>query len=239
MICLGLKNEMKVKIVIISDTHNKHKQIKSEDLPVADVIIHCGDFTSMGYNHEIKDFMRWYSKLNQYDYKLIIAGNHDFLFETFPVLAKEHIPDNVIYLEDSGVEILGKYFYGSPVQKPFNDWAFNRPEEKMKQHWEAIPDHTDVLITHSPPYMIRDFAIYSNENTGSPSLYDEVVNRIKPQVSLMGHIHEEYGITIHKNITFINACSLNRKYEYVNKPILIEIDDNGVNILNYNNIEFI
>jgi len=48
---------LKLKIVIISDTHNKHKQIKSEDLPVADVIIHCGDFTSMGYSHEIRNFM--------------------------------------------------------------------------------------------------------------------------------------------------------------------------------------
>jgi len=222
----------KLSIVIISDTHNKHWQIQPEDLPVADVIIHCGDFTSMGYAHEIKDFMRWYSKLHQYEYRLLIAGNHDFLFETYPVLAKEHIPDNVIYLEDSGIEILGKYFYGTPVQKPFNNWAFNRPEEKMKQHWEAIPSNTDVLITHSPPYMVRDFTEHGNENIGSPSLYDEVVNRIKPIVSLMGHVHEGYGVTIHRDITFINASSLNRKYEYVNKPILIEIDGDNVNILN-------
>ena len=215
---------MKLKIVIISDTHNKHKQIKSEDLPVADVIIHCGDFTSMGYSHEIRDFMKWYSNLYQYDYKIIIAGNHDLMFEDFPVLAKENIPENVIYLEDSGVEIFGKYFYGTPVQKPFGNWAFNRPEEKLKEHWMAIPDNTDVLITHSPPHMVRDFVIYSNENTGSPSLYDEVVNRIKPLIHTYGHIHEEYGITEHNGIKFINACYLNRKYEYINKPIVVEIE---------------
>ena len=232
---------MKLKIVITSDTHNKHNQIQSKDLPVGDVIIHCGDFTSMGYGHEIKNFMRWFSKLNQYDYKLVIAGNHDFMFEDAPVLAKEHVPDNVIYLEDSGVEILGVNFYGTPVQKIFNNWAFNRTEEKMKQHWEGIPDNTDVLITHCPPHMIRDFAMYSNENVGSPSLRDEVLNRIKPKISVMGHVHEGYGVTIQDNITFINASVLNRKYEYVNKPIVIEINGDDVKLLNYpeNLIEFI
>jgi len=215
---------MKLKIVIISDTHNKHRQIQSKDLPVADIIIHCGDFTSMGYAHEIKNFMQWFSKLNQYDYKLIIAGNHDFLFETFPVLAKEHIPENVTYLEDSGVEILGVNFYGTPVQKIFNNWAFNRTEEKMKQHWEGIPDNTDVLITHCPPHMIRDFAMYSNENVGSPSLRDEVLNRIRPKIHCFGHVHLDYGITEFEGIKFVNASCLNERYEYANKPIVVEIE---------------
>lgn len=222
----------KLSIVVISDTHNKHNKIESKDLPAADVIIHCGDFTSMGYSHEIKNFMRWYSKLDQYDYKLVIAGNHDFLFEQYPVLAKEHIPENVIYLEDSGIEILGNYFYGSPVQKPFNNWAFNKPEEKLKMHWEAIPDYTDVLITHSPPYMINDLSMHGDENIGSPSLHNEIVNRIKPKVNLMGHVHSCYGITTYEKITFINASSINEEYEYTNKPILFEIDGDNVKILN-------
>jgi Icc-related predicted phosphoesterase len=212
-----------MKIVIISDTHNKHKQIKSEDLPSADIIIHCGDFTSMGYSHEIRNFMKWYSGLVQYDYKIIIAGNHDLMFEDYPVLAKEHIPENVYYLEDSEIEILGLNIYGTPVQKPFDNWAFNRPEEKLKQHWMAIPDNTDVLITHSPPYMIRDYASYSDDNVGSPSLRDEVLNRIKPKIHCFGHIHEKHGITDEDGIKFINASSLNLKYEYVNKPIVVEI----------------
>jgi len=214
---------MKLKILIISDTHNKHNQIKLEDLPIADVIVHCGDFTSMGYGHEITKFMKWYSGLNQYDYKLIIAGNHDIMFENASVLAKAHIPENIIYLEDSGVEILGKYFYGSPVQKPFGNWVFNRPEEKLKEHWEAIPDNTDMLITHSPPYMVRDYGFYSGDNIGSPSLFNEVVNRIKPIVHAYGHAHNNYGITEIDGIKFVNASVLDDKYEYVNKPILIEI----------------
>ncbi|MFW6247338.1 MAG: metallophosphoesterase family protein [bacterium] len=215
---------MKLSIVIISDTHNKHKQIKSEDLPAADVIIHCGDFTSMGYGHEISKFMKWFGNLHQYDNKIVIAGNHDFMFENASVLAKAHVPDNVIYLEDSGVEILGINFYGTPVQKPFNNWAFNRPEEKLKQHWEAIPDNTDVLITHSPPYGIRDFGFYSRDEIGSQSLRDEIINRIRPKISAFGHAHTNHGITEINEIKFINASNLNDKYEYMYKPIIVELE---------------
>lgn len=212
-----------LSIVIISDTHNKHRQIQTKDLPVADIIIHCGDFTSTGNSTEINDFVSWYSNLNQYEYKIIIAGNHDFLFETHPNLAKECITSNIIYLEDSGVEILGRYFYGTPVQKVFNNWAFNRSEEKMKLHWESIPNNTDVLITHTPPHMIHDFVVYGHENVGSMSLRDEVLNRIKPQIHCFGHIHESNGITEINGIKFINASNLNEMYVYKHKPIMVHI----------------
>lgn len=52
-----------MKLCIISDTHNKHKRLSK--LPYADVIIHCGDMTSMGHSHEIVEFMKWFSKLEQ------------------------------------------------------------------------------------------------------------------------------------------------------------------------------
>ena len=83
-----------MKLVIISDTHGKHEEL-TQDLPDADTIIHCGDFTSLGEEYEIIEFMKWYSNLSQYKYKLIIAGNHDWLFERNGSLAKSLIPDNL------------------------------------------------------------------------------------------------------------------------------------------------
>lgn len=35
-----------MKILQISDTHNRHRL--QTDLPAADVIVHCGDFTDNG-----------------------------------------------------------------------------------------------------------------------------------------------------------------------------------------------
>jgi Icc-related predicted phosphoesterase len=209
-----------MKLCIISDTHNKHKRLAK--LPDADVIIHCGDFTSIGQSHEIVNFMQWYSKL-PYKHKIIIAGNHDWLFETQRLLALEKVPESVIYLEDSGVELEGIKFWGTPVQPPFNNWAFNRHESKLKQHWEAIPDDIDVLITHCPPMTIFDWSIYDNIHTGSPTLYHHVLKRIKPQVHCFGHIHGGYGIKVIENTTFINASNLDEDYMCVNNPVLIEI----------------
>jgi len=210
-----------MKIVIISDTHNKHKFLGT--LPEADVIIHCGDMTSMGHSHEIVNFMKWFSNLTQCSHKICVAGNHDWMFEKANVLARKLVPDNVVYLEDEEVVIDGIKFYGTPVQKHFCGWAFNRSESKMAQHWAAIPDDVDVLITHSPPYSILDLVPWQGECHGSPSLYKEVVERIRPLISTFGHIHEGYGIKIIDDIKFINASNLDGSYNCVNDPVIVEI----------------
>lgn len=209
-----------MKLCIISDSHNKYKQLV---LPDADVIIHCGDMTSVGKEHEIHNFFKWFSNLNQYKHKICIAGNHDWLFELNRQLVLLHKPDNIIYLEDGEVVIDGIKFYGTPVQKPFNDWAFNRSEAKLAQHWAAIPDDVDVLITHSPPYMILDWVDWSKSHEGSPSLYKEVVERIRPKIHCFGHIHGGYGKKEIDNILFINASNLNEDYDCVNEPVIVEI----------------
>lgn len=205
-----------------------HKQLV---LPDADMIIHCGDFTSMGYEHEIKSFFKWFSKLDQYKDKIIIAGNHEILFEDMSLLAKSFVPINVHYLEDSGIEIDGYYFYGTPVQNPFNDWAFNRPEHKLQEHWLAIPTETDILITHNPPYMIGDYIDYKGEHAGSPSLYFEIVERIKPMLHVFGHIHEGRVTKVIEDTTFINATNVSGHHQITYNPVLVEIENGKVNVI--------
>lgn len=211
-----------MKLCIISDTHGRHKEITNH-LPDADVIIHCGDFSGRGTENEIRDFLKWYSKLDKYQYKIFIAGNHEKLFEDSGYFARTLVPKNVIYLQDSGIEIEGLYFYGSPVQLPFNNWAFNKSEEKLNQHWEAIPDNVDVLITHTPPYNILDNVSGENKHFGSMTLYKHVLERIKPRINCFGHIHSSHGIKKLNGTIFINASNLDEDYNYIYKPILIEI----------------
>jgi Icc-related predicted phosphoesterase len=219
-----------MRLVIISDTHNKHKHLGK--LPEADAIIHCGDMTSMGHSHEIVEFMKWFSKLDQFKYKICIAGNHDWLFDTNRLIAYEKIPSNVIYLEDKEVIIDDIKFYGTPVQLPFHNWAFNKPEERLIPHWQAIPDDTDVLITHQPPYSIMDWSVYDKKPTGSPSLYKEVLERIEPKIHCFGHIHSGHGVKVIEDTTFINASNLDEDYMCVYNPVLVELIDGKVTILN-------
>lgn len=215
-----------MKIVIISDTHTMHKGLENKfELPNADTIIHCGDITGLGTEHTVREFLKWFNNLNQYKYKIFIAGNHDWLFEISPTLAKDVVEEyeNIIYLEDNGVKLDGIKFWGTPVSKPFLNWAFNRPEEKLEQHWKAIPDDTDILITHSAPYKIMDYGPITDHNTGSPSLYREVIERIKPTIHCFGHIHNGYGIYNHESgVKFINASNLDEDYKIKNKPITIK-----------------
>lgn len=217
-----------MKICIISDTHTKHKFVDLKNIE-ADVIIHCGDMTSNGGIQAIQEFMNWFSNLEQFKHKICIAGNHDWLFERANIRAREVVPENVIYLEDEEVVIDEIKFYGTPVQKIFFNWAFNRPEAILANHWKAIPDNTDVVITHSPPYGIGDYV--PDGHQGSPSLYMEIVKRIKPKILTYGHIHEGYGIKVIDNITFINASNLDGEYQCVNPPILVEIINKKVNII--------
>ena len=72
-----------MKILTISDTHTKHKKIPKEWLLPADVIIHGGDVSSQGFIHEAESFLKWFDSLD-YEHKIFIAGNHDFLFERNP-----------------------------------------------------------------------------------------------------------------------------------------------------------
>ena len=46
-----------MRIVHISDTHGRHREI--EGLPEGDVIVHSGDFTNMGTEEEVLDFLNW------------------------------------------------------------------------------------------------------------------------------------------------------------------------------------
>ena len=114
-----------MKIVCISDTHNYHKRIK---LPDGDVIVHTGDFSSRGYEHELENFTNWYGSLvgKKYKHVILIAGNHDKGTEAHDYFKQMCARKNIIYLMDSSVTIDGVKFHGSPVSPRFGfGWAWN------------------------------------------------------------------------------------------------------------------
>lgn len=206
---------------LFSDTHNKHLLIPKEYLTGGDVIIHSGDISSRGSRTEIEDFLSWYSEL-PYRYKILIAGNHDFFFQDAPeyeieaVLAKY---PNVIYLNDSGVDIKGIKIWGSPIQPYFGGWAFNRVGEEIKKHWDLIPLDTNVLLTHGPinGYLDKTKGGY---NAGCPFLLEKMNELRELKLHQCGHIHEAYGFfQLADGPLLVNASVLNLQYNMVNPPI--------------------
>ncbi len=198
-----------MKITFFSDTHNRHKKIKFNG---GDVLVFCGDLTHRGELSQVKDFSHFVKNLD-YQYKIVIAGNHDFCFDDErKATAEEYFSDDgLIYLNDSGLDIDGIKFWGSPIQPWFHDWAFNRTRGvEIKRHWDLIPTDTDVLITHGPPFGILDLCFHG-ERVGCNDLL-EAVMKIKPKIHAFGHIHEGHGTLKIDNTLFVNACNLDEKY---------------------------
>ena len=209
-----------MKLVIISDTHNKHGEM---EIPEGDVLIHAGDSTNWGDMKHLTNFMEWFNGLD-FDHKIMISGNHDTMFQNQQSdKLKKIIGNDAIYLEDDSVTIDGVNFYGSPWTPWYGDWAFTvRSIGERERIWKKIPDDTDVLITHGPPFGILDRSGFSMEHVGCAALLSRV-KKIKPKVHVFGHIHFDYGEEEQDGIRFVNASMVGEDRLLSNEPIVLDI----------------
>lgn len=210
------------------------------DLEGGDLLIITGDLTA---NHEIYEFIlfqEWLEK-QKYSNKIFISGNHDTFLENVRLpngLLPYSIAENTEYLCDSGTEFQGLKIWGSPWTasfkginpkcKAFTVREFDHTEEILEEYWKKIPDDTDILVTHSPPYDIFDKTA-RGVNAGSKSLLIRTM-KIKPKLHVFSHIHEQGGQTLifkrpgygtENNTIFINCSIMNEKYRPVNKPVRV------------------
>ena len=206
-----------MKLVLISDTHEQHESIS---VPDGDVLIHAGDFTYSGEASAAEEFNDWLGRL-PHQHKILICGNHELTFEhdwnTYAPLIT-----NATLLNNSGTEIDGLKFWGSPITPRFLIWAFMMDEPELSQHWQKIPADTDILITHGPPSGILDKPHPKKKSCGDRPL-GQRVKEIAPKLHVFGHIHGGYGIQVDGEIQYVNASSVDEAYKPVNEPIVVEI----------------
>lgn len=222
-----------MRIVAFSDTHGYHRET---NLPDGDVLVFAGDLMTNGWKKaEVLDFADWFNS-QPHEHKIVIAGNHDRLFETNPTWCIDRFNLGVSYLRDEPVEIDSVKFYGSPVQPWFYDWAFNVPRgAAIREYWDRIPLDTDVLITHGPPYGVLDQIVpnvdplINNRYIHSPAEHlgceelTKAIERVKPKVHIFGHIHGSAGTTLKHPTAFYNVAICDEDYVPVNEPHVIEI----------------
>jgi len=208
-----------LKIGCISDTHTKHRNLKLESV---DILLFAGDSMGSGYErYELIDFLDWFNKQDA-RYKIFIAGNHDRYIqdypETFKNLLKENYPE-LIYLENSGIEIEGIKIWGSPDQKMFCNWAFNRTQAELEDIFSKIPEDTNILLSHAPAYGIGDMC--PQGHVGELTLLRKIETLDKLNLHVYGHIHEGYG---KYNLLYesVNASVLDHAYRLKNEPVYIK-----------------
>ncbi len=208
-----------MKLVFMSDTHLKH----DFDVPDGDVLIHCGDATASGTIQQAGEFLDWFNHF-PHEHKIFVPGNHDFAWERFPRAILETLSalTDITCLIDESCEIEGLKFYGSPWQPEFCNWAFNLPRgQELQEKWALIPDDTDVLITHGPPYGILD-ATERGEHVGCQDLILRLI-QVQPKIHAFGHVHHSYGDDKLCGTHFINASICDESYKPVNRPIVVEL----------------
>ncbi|MEO8648077.1 MAG: metallophosphatase domain-containing protein [Acidobacteriota bacterium] len=215
-----------MRIVCLSDTHNRHRQI---EVPPGEILIHSGDATTNGTLDEVKAFAGWFGRL-PHKHKIFVAGNHDWLFQRDPDAASKLLGGGITYLQDSVAEIDGLKFYGSPWQPRFYDWAFNLFRGKeLAEKWNLIPDDTEILITHGPPYGILD-EVETPHGSASHEGCQDLFERIKVLVDggqlklhVFGHIHGGYGTSEAFGVRFVNASNCDEGYRVTNSPVVIDL----------------
>lgn len=206
----------------ISDLHGYYPTLEGGDLLVV-----AGDLTKQDTVNDWEAFFLWLDN-QKYTKKVFVTGNHD------NQSMSQFDWDDAEYLSDSGTEFEGLKIWGSPWTKSFIGMnphckAFTLDtEEQLAEKWALIPDDTDILVTHSPPFRVLDENRYGIE-CGSPTLRWRL-DEIKPKLHVFGHIHECGGQKIYykhqmqencSSTICVNAALVDEYYREASKPMRV------------------
>lgn len=219
------------RVVCVSDLHENLPEI-----PECDLLCIAGDITFGLYGDLaaqqgfiVGPFCEWAESVPA-KHIAVVAGNHDQNIERWgwPVASA-----SMVYLEDEGVELGGLKVWGTPWQPYFFSWAFNAPERGgeafLKHKFDLIPDDTDIVICHGPPYGYGDQ--FGNPNVADRSGQPKVGSRamtqrlreVQPRLMVCGHIHSGRGIYKLGETTVVNAALVDNEYRMVHEPIVIDL----------------
>lgn len=215
-----------MKIVAVSDIHGKWNKLK---IPECDVLISAGDYSFTGERHIVRNYHEW---LNEQPATHIISGqgNHEVWvennFEEAKQIALTACP-RAFFVEEGGITIDDINFWYSAITPWFHDWAYNRRAGRdIEEHWKKIPENTNVLITHGPPYGILDTVPFPDgtpkERVGCWTL-NAYIERIKPDIHIFGHIHHSHGQKHENGISYYNVSVCDEQY----------VPSNGITVIDY------
>lgn len=218
-----MTNNIKTRILILSDTHGHAIPAREMPLQEVDVAIHCGDLTDGSKMDEYRGAIAMLKEVRA-PLKLVIPGNHDFSMDELALRAKiqdagleaeadlvarEYGPPielfesaraaGIVLLEEGTHEFelqngAKLTVYASPYTPSLGAWGFQYHPDVG--HTFDIKQGTDIVLTHGPPKGIMDF-IYGKERAGCHHLF-KAIAAAKPKIHCFGHIHEGWGARLVK-----------------------------------------
>mmetsp|Transcript_2228 Transcript_2228/g.3231 ORF Transcript_2228/g.3231 Transcript_2228/m.3231 type:complete len:316 (+) Transcript_2228:1268-2215(+) len=207
-----------IRCMAISDIHYRCIE---KDMPLPsekfDLLLITGDLfdrtSSVPYGKQLQHIDAYFGECGHFSEIVFIGGNHDAFLETKEgKAAVRSLKYMTSYLENEEVILFDSlHIYGSPcsLKGHSTNIAFQIPKEnqsQLKAIYGSIPSSTDILLTHGPPYGIRD------GHSGCKMLRDVVCNRVQPKIHLFGHYHIGTGSTKVKDTVFVNASTMGYMY---------------------------
>ncbi|KAK9898374.1 Metallo-dependent phosphatase [Cystobasidium minutum MCA 4210] len=134
-------------------------------------------------------------------------------------LIQDYRESGLIYLEDQSVELPVSSsssdsnghgsddtqssrktwkIFGSPWSAAFCSMAFNIPRgDPSRDLYSRIPDSTDILLTHGPPYGMLDTIVHGRRSVGCDKLLERLQTGLPNlKLHIWGHIHESRGVIL-------------------------------------------
>lgn len=158
---------------------------------------------------------------------IFIPGNHDIIMDRglsqkmyhhksrdiLRLIDEAIVDSDVHFLVNSGVTIRGIKFWGSPyVPYIDNRWAFQYPQfnqsEFARATWDAIPEDTEILVTHTPPSGIMD-AVNGGAHYGCrvlASRLNMLLSNGRLKAHIFGHSHVRGTDNRFNNLLFVNGA---------------------------------
>jgi len=200
-----------MKILATADIHGSQYRLNlilnNIEKYSPDLVIICGDITQFGPGELAKNF------LNQIPTEtLAIIGNIDTPDVNKAIEESKAININMKNLVKNSISFIG-------IDETYLEdlKIFNEKKSLAKKI---------VLVSHKPPYGTQD-KIFLGKHGGSKEL-KEIIEKLKPNLVLCGHIHEDPGFTKIGETIVVN-CSMGKRGEgalvEINKTIYVKMLD--------------
>ena len=182
-----------MKLLAASDIHGDinavEKLAKRAKDEKVDLVILAGDLSIFGDGLEglLKPFKDAKKKV------ALIHGNHDSEADIF--LLKQRYPDMLYDMHSYAFRIGDVGFFGCGLANigP-NELSEYEIKKRIENSFKYINDSKKkVMVVHVPPYRTKLDKIGKNTSVGSTSVR-EMIEKLKPDKCICGHIHETFGL---------------------------------------------
>lgn len=202
-----------MRVALISDTHGTLPTIPDG----VDAVIHAGD---IGVD---RDPVTWFREV-LYPWARNVPcpiyatfGNHDRIGER--LMVPDGIPPNLRFEVDALVNVLGVPVWFSPWSLRYGDWAYMARENTLLSKYAKIPETTQVIVSHGPPWGAGD-GTATGERAGSASLAARIALLPDLRLVVTGHIHEARGAYRLNSVPVLNVTILDEWYDHVH-PVMV------------------